>query len=334
MILDSWLQLASDESGLLFEKELLPVSTYHKHDESTGEVISFDIDKKFLDHVVEETKRMHADGVPTKLYLNHIRDASKRRGNVTDVFIKKNEKGVDSLFAKIKFADDVAKTEGLRNDVSVSIPKVVFSGSGKQFRFSLEHVAITSNPVVPGLEGYVAISASFEPQSGANMKAILSALGLEASDDAKKDEAAALGAIKKLKSGGKGDTPPAKKDDDKKGPPDLSFKLPKAYLAELTSSRTRRVDTLVKDNKISPAERDRLVEKYCNNERVSLDMSQDDAESAFDDLMLSHERNSVEVVKREGRSEQGADNGFTLSHVTAKDNPLIADMERRVKENA
>lgn len=63
--------------------------------------------------------------------------------------------GGNSLYGVIRFADDVAKQQALRHDVSVHIPQKVVDGRGIEYIKPIEHIALTAYPVIPGLGPWV-----------------------------------------------------------------------------------------------------------------------------------------------------------------------------------
>lgn len=57
----------------------------------------------------------------------------------------------DSLYLYVKFADEAAKTEALRHDVSVGLSPQFIDGRGVVYSPAMVHLAATAKPVVPGL---------------------------------------------------------------------------------------------------------------------------------------------------------------------------------------
>lgn len=61
----------------------------------------------------------------------------------------------ESLHFRVRFADAEAKKEAKRHDVSVQLVKSLIDGQGIEYKPAIEHVALTTSPVIPGLGPWV-----------------------------------------------------------------------------------------------------------------------------------------------------------------------------------
>lgn len=150
--------------GLLYEKELLPVGPVTKW-VSDANVQHVDIKPAFLERVVEQFRKFKDVGIRVPLFKTHVEDPDNDRGTVEDLEVKTNQRGKLSLFSKIRFSSEEAANQGKNVDVSVLCPPKFVDGQNNEYTFPLRHVALTSMPVVPGLQPFEAVVMSFDMPS-------------------------------------------------------------------------------------------------------------------------------------------------------------------------
>jgi hypothetical protein len=132
-----WIAL-STENGLRWRKPILKVGDFKK--DSTGEEFSFS--QEHIDFFAESFE--HKIPVPAE----HTTDPDKNRGWV----VKMSVEG-DTLYGDFEFSEELVPDPNIY-DTSVNIP--VIDGRAQ----AIDHVALTSYPVVKGLGTFEAISCS------------------------------------------------------------------------------------------------------------------------------------------------------------------------------
>jgi hypothetical protein len=120
------------------------------------------VDGDELDQWVETFHAMAADGERVTLPIRHTAgaDPEANRGFVHDLF-----REGDSLFGIIEAIGDDALKAVSRSDVSIYAEPEFKSGNGKTYPWAIQHVALTTKPVIPGLAGFEAIAASRDGKS-------------------------------------------------------------------------------------------------------------------------------------------------------------------------
>lgn len=168
--------------GLLYEKELLPVGPVTKWVTGDKSVIETDISLSFIERVVTNFKKFKDVKVRVPLFKSHVMDPDNDRGTIEDVFIRKNPAGVDSLYGQIRFSSEEYASMGKNVDVSVGCPPKFVDGKGNAYEFPLRHVALTSIPVVPGLEPFRPLVFSHDADAENEMGLMLAEENLETVD--------------------------------------------------------------------------------------------------------------------------------------------------------
>lgn len=325
-MLDSWLQL--DAASLVYEKELLPVGKLVRWVGDAKDVLDTVIQRPFLDNLVLSFKRMKGVGVRVPIFKTHHEDPDNKRGQVEDLYVKKNSKGVDSLFLKGRFDNENAVQLAMNNDVSALIPPKFVDGKGNTYTYPLRHVAITSNPVVPGLapwHGPVVLAfelASGVPipddgKGGIAVEKLLNSLASELSLDFTDGEELGsklqkvLDGVKELKA--------SQKEEDV-----VQLDFPPMLVRQSQSYREKEIDALVLDRTISASMGDKLKKRYCSEEAIQLDLSMDTDKTQFErDVEFAKELVKDRPLPTSGRQT------IKLSTEDGKDNPLIADAKAR-----
>lgn len=133
-------------------KEVIRRGTYkHPKDQWT-----LTMDDARLHRVVAASNRAIEDGVRIPMPVGHS-DLSpgNNRGWVT-----KFEVEGDSIFAEAELIGEDALRDAARSDVSIFLDPDFRGGTGTAYGETITHVAFTTTPVVPGLDGFVPIAAS------------------------------------------------------------------------------------------------------------------------------------------------------------------------------
>lgn len=327
-LLDDWLQLDT-AAPLLFEKELLPVGKLSKWVDGAKKVFEANITRPFLDNIVSQFSRFKDASIRVPVYKTHKEDPDNKRGQVRDVYIKPNSKGVDSLFGKIEFDNAEAADVGRRNEVSVLVPPKHVDHRKNEYQWPLRHVAITSTPVLAGLDDWkgpvvLAYDSAFIGDDTVELKPLADALSLDFGDaDSEGQLELALEGIAALK----GELSATKSQlaialDAAKGEEgeEVVLNFPPVMLKQFESSRSALIDGLSQGESplFSAAMAKELKAKYCSKEALQLDLSSDSEETEFD--------RTIAFAKQVAKDRPLAASGRKKISLSQEkdDNPLVA----------
>lgn len=119
------------------------------------------ITRALLDHMHQTFAEMSAVGIEVPVPIEHTKDPEKRRGTVKETRRKKNKKGKEAIYGRVRFRDAEAAKLAKLSNVSIFVPKFREDGKGGGWRNPLEHLAITDYPVIAGLEPFEPVVLSF-----------------------------------------------------------------------------------------------------------------------------------------------------------------------------
>ncbi len=136
-----------------YRKELVHLGRY-RHPESGK---AFDVTAKSLTDWEREFGRMKANGVKVPVVLTHAgaQDPDKNRGWLQDVFVEGG-----ALIGMLDLIGEDADRLAATTDVSIHSPQSFVDGKGNAYSWPILHVALCTDPLVPGLSGFVAVAAS------------------------------------------------------------------------------------------------------------------------------------------------------------------------------
>lgn len=314
--------------------------------ERPGGRVKFRITPRMMDHWKSTFVRMAQDGTDVPVPVEHTKDPEKRRGSIKEMKRGVNSRGHQALYARIRFRDaDAAKLSA--SGVSIYVPASRPDGKGGEYRFPVEHVAITDYPVISGLEPFQAIVASLvEAQEDDDMtlRELATQAGVDPSITDEQQLLLALSqVITKLKAPAGPPKPPGPPrppfagslgdgdEEDDTDPQPQQQPLTGALLSMVRRSRAGDLDRLSKgpDARITPATRKKLEERFMTDEVLSLSHVQDDG---FDHMVQALEQNPP--IRSAGRTGPQAGVVALSSSLDPKSNPLLADAERRAQEAA
>lgn len=106
-----------------------------------------------MDHWVKQFLAMKEAGVNVPIQLDHRDDAAAKAGNLRSLF-----RVGDTLWGEIEMVGEDSIALAGRTEVSIGIREKMRDGKGKDYEDVIEHVALTSYPVVPGQGGFIALS--------------------------------------------------------------------------------------------------------------------------------------------------------------------------------
>jgi len=135
-----------------FLKELIKAGHYVK--ECDG--LEFDVTPRLLEHWAATFARMRANGLNVPVPNGHTHDGAANRGWVRHLF-----RAGDSLYGVVDLVGDGIPMAAT-NDVSIYAVPEFTDGHGNRYRWPILHVALCTDPVVPGLAGFLPIAAALD----------------------------------------------------------------------------------------------------------------------------------------------------------------------------
>jgi hypothetical protein len=289
-----------------FRKEIMRVGEYVKGDDRFG------VTRDTLRHWAAQFARMKANGVKVPMPATHEAegDPDLNRGWVTDMYVEG-----DSLLINCdligKDGIDCAK----KADVSIKSPAKAPDGHGNEYVRPITHVAMCTDPVVPGLDAFIPIAASLAAKEKQTMKLkkTAKALGLKEAEltDDKADDLL-CSAVKTLQGENEG----LKKSETTLKGSEKALKLSLAELKKgteakevqplmldlLTENRERKLDQLVECSRITPAVRDKIKAELLVPEALTLELSTG-RKSEFDFWMKTLLENDPVKLREQTREQ-------------------------------
>lgn len=332
-----------------YRKELIYVGDFVKREPGKDDV-RFSVDEALIDHWVTTHQQFMEGGIDVPLPLNHTDDPEKNRGFVVGMEKDLNERGLPALFGIVEFADEEAEKLARTANVSIFVPNEFTDGKGKTYARPIRHTAITDYPVIPGLGKFQAIAASFDegdvPMD--ELRALATKLGIPdsvadgdllkeitAKVESLMDDSSSVGSSSSAGAGegeGKG-TPPGSAGAIKK----VEYHPPVAagFISMARDFRNTKIDSLVREQRITSAVGAKLKEKYCSDKTLNLALSHDGSSNdGFDDIIGALALNTPSTVLGEKSPAQELSLALAATDVTPEKNKLMADVERRRKEAA
>lgn len=301
-----------------FRKDLIRVGTYVKDSED----LEFQVTRDTLDHWVQRFVEMKANGVRVPIPNTHgsAGDADENRGYVDDLFIEG-----DTLVMACEMIGEAGIEAAAKSDVSIYSPEEIVDGKGVKYERPIEHVALCTDPVVPGLGEFIPLAASMKAEENKmNLEKIKSAFSIEEKVTTDNVEELVLSKHTAL-------TVELKKLSDEfvafKASATKNVTKPDEALVSLSADNRRmKLEGLVEAAKITPAVRDKLTKIFVDTEPLTLALSNGTA-SQFDAIFDALKENDpVKLHELTGKQVE------LSSSVSDKKNPLMADVERRLEE--
>jgi hypothetical protein len=282
---------------------------YRKEIVRTGE---FDYDGKrlkitrdMLDHWKATYAAFREAGLNVPVTVGHSRDQNNIVGRIVgmDITTASVADGEDALVADI----DLFESEPPRGDMSIYAPATTVkqswrSGTGTTFEFPITHVALTDRPRIDGLAGFERIACSL------------------VDDVAQPNGDSKVSKIKDYLANvfGKGDTPTDGADG---GEPAGHDAPDKRIVALVCEQRQKRVESLCRAGKLSPAAGEHLLKALGTEQAVVLSLSLDDGDvDPFDLVCEVLEMNEPIELKRRSHAQLLA-KALKLSGDTDRDRP-------------
>jgi hypothetical protein len=279
--------LVLDEQGLLFEKQHAYPGQFSMPNGDSR--VDFELTESDIKLIAEESQRYVANGNQCNLPTHHTEDVEANRGLVKKWYTKPDSKGRLGLFSLTEFRDAEAAKLAKTEQTSIYAPATTVDGTKKKYIRAVTHVALTGRPVIPGLDGFVAIAASLVtrkliPTKGEAMllKDLANTLGLKLSEDVVADETKASQAIvasfktiqeeadAKVKASALELSEYKKLNPPKSDP----IRVSKPQLDMLQENRELKLSQLVEKGNILPCVKKSLEAIFCGQAALTLSLSE------------------------------------------------------------
>lgn len=281
-----------------FKKELIKVGRFVQRHTGT----KFEVTKDMLTHWVRTFDLWLSNGNKVSVPASHLSvgDAKSNQGWVTAMSVEG-----DSLYGIIELKDPEL---ALTSDVSIcfAMNRDFMDSKGIKYKVPITHVALCSDPIIPGLESFEKLEFSYGDSKMKFMDKIYKMLSLSGD---KANEDGAVAAITALIP--ENAVAPAADLD------------PLAKL--LSDNRVLKLSGLLKAGLITADIKDIIEAKYVKPKMCVLELSQKSNSDAFDFLFDVLSKNKpVEL------GEQTSVQSLELSNVqNGKENPVEANIKKR-----
>lgn len=339
-----------------FKKDVVRTGEYVK----VNDGLFVNITMEHLANWVMQFKKMKANGVKVPIPDQHrnFGSAKSNMGWVQDFWIEG-----DTLWMSCQIIGEDAIAAVSRADVSLESPPKMVDGEGNVYDRPIEHVALCTDPVVPGLGEFIPLSMSLRLQGRADMLEFLQKLGAMLGLDpaTMTDEVAAsevvLGAVAALleKLNGAGDevppegavppAPPATPPVAASGGAVRKESVTREYgfstkpvspmmVKTIAENRGMKIDRLVEGGKVTTAVADDLRERFIGADAgaVKLALERDSDGADFDAVVSAFEKNDPIALKE----KTGPQTVVRMSDArkgdgAPKESPLVANAKARAK---
>lgn len=320
--LAAWCLADKAEGKPIYIKELIYAGEFQQ---SNG--MRFRVDEALLSHWATTNGELLSNGISVPVPISHTENPEANRGQVLKMFVDKNRNGVPALFGQIQFRDqgsaEIAKTA----QVSLYSPPEFVDGKGNRYVRPIKHVALTDYPVVPGLQAFESIAASFvvpfKKEATMPLKDLAKRLNIQCEDDAQLAETivASFEANTALIT-----SKDAEIEALRAKVPADPLTVTAAHKGMLRDNRSMKLDALVTKGHISPAVKDDLLSAFCTEDALTLALSRETPTDGFDAIVAALSKNVIVPL--------GSSNVVVLAQdqlVHDNVNPLLNDVEKRRK---
>ncbi len=289
-----------------FRKELIRVGQFTK--EATDQ--KFEVSLAHLNHWAETFGRMRAAGVKVPVPAGHTADPERNRGYLIDCF-----RDGDRLIGILDLIGQDGIALAGRSDVSIYAEPSWKDGAGNTYEWPILHVALVTDPVIPGLAGFEPLAASLKGQKpvvlmlenqampdvavttptssapagsdpvDAVLNSVIDQVTVLIKDDQMpfqqkiteiKDILKKLERVKEMLGGGTAEAAPAEAapaEGKGAGAVPVAASHSPMLLQLASKSRRQDLDNLVRDGKITPAVRAKLLKQWGEGEALALSLN-------------------------------------------------------------
>lgn len=313
----------SQDDPLVYEKQVAYVSQFYK----AADDLEFEITEEFIDHWVNTFAAMSQEGVGVPMPKGHTTDPEMKRASVLSLEKKIDSKGRIGLFEKLKFNDADAAAALSNSDVSIYVEKSMTSGTGKFYQYPITHIAFTDYPVIPGMDKFVAVAASlkatpvfpkdvFKKDKDMTLSQLAKALSISVEENDNDDTLSQKisDCFVALSNENK-----ALKEKIEK-PKEEKPKLSPAIVSMGLENRKLKLQGLLDEGYMSPAEYDSAEKHYCSEDAVTLALSSDSHVDNFEWYVETIKKRTPNKVHRDSSTGPQVDEELVLSLSNDKEN--------------
>jgi len=154
-----------------YRKELIKVGRYVQDAASPA----FEVTLDMLHHWAATFRKWVQNGNKVSIPPGHDKAnrPEENQGWVENMFVEGN-----SLFGILRLLNPEL---ALVTDVSIGVPAEVIDGRGHKYTSPIEHVSLTTRPVVTGLKGFKKLSLSLSKENTMDLKKLAALLNVEES---------------------------------------------------------------------------------------------------------------------------------------------------------
>jgi len=341
MILFSRVDKGMTPIGSKTTRQGQPVQSFTKEIIRRGRFIKASADQEFevtselLDNWVKQFSRMKENGVKVTIPNMHHNegDANQNQGYVTNVF-----REGDSLFMTCDLIGENAIAAASRSDVSIKSIEKFTDGEGNEYDRPLVHVAMVTDPVVPGLSDFVPIAASMKGKK-MDWKKIAAALSLDV--ETLTDETAEEAIIASITERGEKSKKEVEEANTAKEAAvkakaeveaSLRGKDPDPQVVKLSRKNiSHELNDLVAGAKLTPAARDKFASAFLTDEAMTLSLKTGSMEHVETFIEIMKANNPVELRGKSGPQtmELGGHGGGGRSDAMEKEAERRAAAKRK-----
>jgi len=315
------------------EKDGVPIGRYRKVVIREGEFtkdsdgVEFEVTADTNKHWALVFSQMKEAGIRVPVPDGHTTDPKKNRGWLVDLFVDDEE-----LISVIDILGEDHALVAARSDVSLYVPATFVDGEGREWKRPITHVALCTDPVIPGLGQFVPMAASFLVMKGNEMewKELQEGLGIEEEMTDENAQELILAAFK-ITVKEKDVALSAKKTAEDALKLSATGDDPDPIIVKLAAENlTMKFDGLVSAGRATPATRDELVKTFIgdDNAALALSLKKGVATTVADAVIKALMENDPVQLK-----EQTGPQLLELSHVDKSgDGVLVADAKARAKK--
>ncbi len=322
-----------------FRKELIRTGHFVKQ----ADGVEFDVTGETLVHWAATLSAMKANGVKIPVPNKHCDPVppENNMGWLVDWFVED-----DRLVGVLDLVGEGIKLAS-RSDVSLFVPPEWTDGQGNRYTRPIKHVALCTDPVIPGLGEFQSIAASLsapnKEKAPMDLEKLKKALGIKDEITADNAETLILSAaetivIAKTDLQKKVDDLTKKVDELTKSETALKLSTkqaaPDPMIVKLAAENMNmKLGALVPAARITPAVRDKLATLFIGDgttAALELEMTRGPGTELFDGVIAALAENDPVKLK-----EQTGPQSLELSDPAGDGtNPLVKDAEARAKAAA
>jgi hypothetical protein len=321
---------SGEAKGLTWEKEVIYEGSFVAP-QADGSKQRFSVTEKDLHHWKKSIDEQRERGIKVDTPIGHTNDPLKSVGEIIASRVDKDSQGRWGLFLTFSFADPKYARLAKTAEVSIFSPPSWDDGLGNTYRRPIRHVAFTQEPVIPALDKFTLV-ASLEGEQPTMLRELAAELGIEVADDDTDEtlyqkivDAFNAGSGDEEEVGDPSEDPPEEiemSDDEELPAEDDEEDVPAdaMSLSLLRENRSMKIDKLVTERKITPAQAKHLKTKY--TEKGSLSLSLKSGSDNFDDVYTTLNLGAPVITKSNSGAQRLPRNS---------ENVLISNAESRKK---